>query len=130
MNKKFFVEAFKYGIVGIINTLLTLLIIWLMRSVIGTSLIVANVTGYTAGFLNSFILNRSWTFKCNNNWKKEFLKFLAAFAICYLIQLAFVLFLEKQTSLQERYTTLLGMIVYTGINFLLNKYFTFKNTNK
>ena len=124
--KKIFIEAFKYGIVGVINTLLTLAIIWIMRSVIGTSLIISNVTGYTIGFLNSFILNRLWTFKCNYNWKKEFIKFLIAFIVCYLIQLTFVLLLEKYTELKEQYTTLSGMVIYTGINFLLNKYFTFK----
>ncbi|MCL2651193.1 MAG: GtrA family protein [Candidatus Azobacteroides sp.] len=127
--KKVFIEAFKYGIVGVVNTLLTLAIIWIMRSVVGTSLVVSNATGYTIGFLNSFILNRFWTFKANDNWKKEFIKFLLAFIVCYLIQLAFVLLLEKSTGLKERYATLLGMVVYTGINFLLNKYFTFKKVN-
>ena len=130
MNKKIFIEAFKYGIVGIINTLLTLVIIWLMRSLGGASLVVANATGYTAGFINSFILNRSWTFKAKNDWKKEFVKYLIAFLICYVIQLSFVLLLEKWTVLKEAYITLLGMVVYTGFNFLLNKYFTFKTSKQ
>ncbi len=126
MNKNFFIEVFKYGIVGVLNTLLTLVVIWLMRAVLGTPLVIANATGYIAGFINSFILNRSWTFKAHDDWKKEFVKFLIAFLICYVIQLGFLLLLEKYTDLKESYTTLLGMVVYTGINFLLNKYFTFK----
>jgi len=124
---KFFFEAVKYGIVGIINTLLTLAIIWLMRSVLGAPLVPANATGYIVGFINSFVLNRSWTFKGKkDDWRKEFIKFLIAFGICYMIQLAFVLLLENQTELKEVYITLLGMVVYTATNFLLNKYFTFK----
>ncbi|MDR0232553.1 MAG: GtrA family protein [Dysgonamonadaceae bacterium] len=127
MSKKFFIEAIKYGVVGIINTFLTLLIIWLLRSVLGTSLVFANATGYTTGFICSFLLNRSWTFKANNDWIGRFIKFLAAFLVCYLIQLGFVLLLKKWTVLQEGYITLLGMIVYTCINFPINKYITFQN---
>ena len=127
MNRKFFIEAFKYGIVGIINTFLTLFIIWLLRSVLDTSLVLANATGYTAGFICSFVLNRSWTFKASNGWIKGGFKFLIAFLICYMIQLAFVLLLKRWTVLPETYITLLGMIVYTCINFPFNKYFTFQN---
>lgn len=126
LNKKFFIEAFKYGIVGVINTLLTLFIIWLLWRVIKTPYVFANAIGYVAGFINSFVLNRSWTFQVKNNWKKEFIKFLIAFLICYLIQLGFVLLLEKLTLLKKEYITLLGMVIYTGVNFLLNKYYTFK----
>jgi len=127
MNRNFFIEAFKYGIVGVINTFLTLFIIWLLRSVLDTSLVLANATGYTAGFICSFVLNRSWTFKDNNNWIKGVFKFFIAFFICYMIQLAFVLLLKRWTVLPETYITLLGMIVYTCINFPFNKYFTFQN---
>ena len=126
MKNSFFAQTIKYGIVGITNTLLTLAIIWLMRNVFHTSLVVANVTGYILGFVNSFLLNRSWTFKSFNNWKKEFIKFLIVFGICYLIQLGVLLLLEKYTGLKETYNTLIGMVVYTALNFLFNKYFTFK----
>lgn len=133
MKKRIFIEAIKYGIVGVANTLLTLAIIWLMRVVLGTPLVIANATGYWTGFVNSFILNRSWTFKGEKgDWRKEFVKFFIAFLICYSIQLCFVLFLKRLTfwgdlgKSGEIYITLLGMIVYTGTNFFLNKYYTFK----
>ncbi len=125
-KKIFFFELIKYGIVGVVNTLLTLFIIWVMRKFFQAPLVVANATGYTIGFVNSFVLNRKWTFSGHSNWKKEFLKFFTAFFVCYLIQLGFVLILEKYTVLKEEYITLMGMVVYTGINFLLNKYYTFK----
>ncbi len=143
MNKTFFVQALKYGIVGVGNTLLTLGIIWLMRDVFGTSLVLANIIGYVAGFINSFVLNRSWTFQSKADWRVGFIKFFAAFVVCYLIQLGFVLFMEKYAvvilgrclpALLDQYVphseaihTILGNVVYTGINFILNKFFTFRN---
>ena len=151
MNKSFFTEAIKYGIVGIINTLLTALTIWLMMyfifntqgedEVSPTAISISNIVGYVVGLINSFVWNRNWTFKSNGNWKTDFLKFIAAFLICYIPQLLLVNALNKYANLPSIELTLLnqsylitsayicqliGIVFYTVLNFLSNKYYTFK----
>jgi len=150
MKKDFWIQAFKYGIVGVINTLLTAVTIWIMmhwiflsgkeENVSPTVITISNVTGYIVGLINSFVWNRKWTFRSQNNWRSEFIKFVSAFLICFIPQLLLVNFLNTYTHLQfyvgsfsisHAYTCqLIGIVFYTMLNFVVNKYYTFKQTNK
>jgi putative flippase GtrA len=150
MNKRFFIEAFKYGIVGILNTLLTALTIWLIMHVwldendghVSAAVItVSNIIGYGVGLINSFLWNRKWTFHSKSGWKSDFVRFLIAFLISYIPQLLLVNCLNRYAHIPAlefeilRHTYLLtaayicqliGIVFYTAMNFLCNKYYTFK----
>jgi len=150
MKKQFWLQVIKYGIVGAINTLLTAVIIWIMmhwifqtgkkEQVSSWVITVSNITGYLVGLINSFIWNRKWTFQSKNHWGKEFIKFSAAFLICYIPQLVLVNFLNTCTNfrvavaplvISHAYTCqLIGIVFYTSLNFLLNKYYTFKQASR
>ena len=152
MNKTFFIQVAKYGVVGVMNTLLTILVIWIMlRFAFGVkddvdaspwAMSISNILGYAAGLINSFIFNRNWTFKSKTNWKTGFLKFFLAFGVCYILQLGVVLFLNQYTNIPSidfqlfgkpyiftaaYICQLSGIITYTFLNFLCNKYYTFKS---
>ena len=151
MNKRFFTEAIKYGVVGIMNTLLTAFTIWLMmhfifnaqrgNEVSSVAISISNIVGYAVGLINSFIWNRKWTFKSNSNWQADLLRFIVAFLICYIPQLLLVNGLNNYANLPSLELTflnhsffvtsayicqLIGIIFYTVLNFLSNKYYTFK----
>jgi putative flippase GtrA len=149
-KKKWLVEAFKYGIVGIFNTLLTAVVIWLImhlvfqlrgnESATATQISIANIIGYVVGLLNSFVWNRKWTFKSTRRWKKDFLRFIGAFLICYIPQLLLVMALNHWASfptLQYGKFILtsgdlcqyIGIVFYTVLNFICNKFYTFKQAH-
>jgi putative flippase GtrA len=150
MNKRFLLQAFKYGVVGVANTLLTAVVIGVMmyfllksdRLAPPLALSLANITGYVAGLVNSFIWNRKWTFRSQTNWKIDFLRFTGAFLACYIPQLLLVMLLNRyaglpplhlhalgfEATLTSAYLCqLIGIVFYTALNFLLNKYYTFKS---
>ena len=104
-------QAIKYGVVGLSNTLITMIVIWVMMKLFGCREGLSNLTGYVAGILNSFIWNKQWTFKgSSTGWTKGAVRFTIAFIICY----------------DHYYNHLIGMAFYTVINFLVNKFYTFK----
>ncbi|OAV66275.1 GtrA-like protein [Bacteroidales bacterium Barb6] len=119
-------QAVKYGIVGVSNTLITAGVIWVMMKVAGFPDVVSNITGYVAGVLNSFIWNKQWTFKSSDSWVSSGIRFGAVFGICYLLQLGVLLLLNRHLAIDPYYNQLIAMAFYTVINFLMNKYFTFK----
>jgi putative flippase GtrA len=77
--KKAIKQAIKYGVVGVINTLITAVVIWIMMKLLGCSDVVSNVVGYIAGVLNSFIWNKKWTFKSTEKWMGSAIRFRVVF---------------------------------------------------
>ena len=47
----------KFGLVGVLNTLIDIALFWLLYSVFGVPYLVANVLSFGAGMLNSFVMN-------------------------------------------------------------------------
>lgn len=125
--KKAIKQAIKYGVVGVINTLITAVVIWIMMKLLGCSDVVSNVVGYIAGVLNSFIWNKKWTFKSTEKWIGSALRFGVVFGICYLLQLGLLVFvLNPYLAIDPYYNQLIAMAFYTAINFVMNKFYTFK----
>jgi putative flippase GtrA len=52
----------KFAVVGVINTLVHVAVFSLLYHGLGTIWPVANTAGYCTGVLNSFVLNKYWTF--------------------------------------------------------------------
>lgn len=122
-----FKQAIKYGVVGASNTLITAAVIWLMMRFTPASDVLSNAVGYAAGVLNSFILNRQWTFKSNVKWTSGALKFGVVFGICYLMQLGLLVWvLDPYLPIDPYYNQLIAMAFYTVVNFVMNKFYTFK----
>lgn len=117
----------KYGLVGVINTLITGIVMFTLMNVFSVSLRLSNIIGYIAGFINSFILNKTWTFKSrNSSILHQFLKFSGVFAVCFLLQHGLVILLAEKLLIDKNISTLIGMIFYTGVSYIFNKLFTFK----
>ncbi|HEX2927263.1 MAG TPA: GtrA family protein [Ruminiclostridium sp.] len=123
-----FGQMVKYGLVGVVNTVITMIILFLLQNVFGVSYKIANGAGYVAGFINSFVLNKFWTFKGNQKSTfSQFIRFALVFAVCYAIQLGLVVLLVEKVHIGKNISQLIGMVFYTLVSFLLNKLFTFKD---
>lgn len=129
----------KFLVVGCLNTGVTIAVIALCKSLLGVDIYVSNLVGYVAGVVNSFVWNRHWVFHARSGrLHRQAVKFLAGFAVCYLLQLGVVWALMNLTPLGSMtwaigsYTlsgygvsTVIGMGFYTAANFLFNKLVAF-----
>lgn len=138
-SDKTFFQLIRFGIVGVMNTLITLAVIFLLKNCMHCNEWWSNAAGYIAGFINSFIWSKMWVFHSHKKVLPETLKFICGFGICYTIQLATVWGLYNFTSLKTLtfsmvgysftgygVATLIGMCVYTICNFIYNRTVTFK----
>ena len=123
-------QFLKFSFVGVLNTLITLLTIWVCVNIFSTSHYVANVVGYIIGVMNSYFLNKFWTFNNISKFGVTFAKFVGVFGISYLIQFGVLAFLLHYTHFEPFVCQLFSMAVYTIINFILNKTITFKSNKK
>ena len=117
----------RFGIVGVINTLITLVVIYILQELLHVKYTVANLAGYIAGVINSFFWSKLWVFKkLNSNFMREAVLFLVSFGICYGIQFVALLLLVEVMHMVDTWAQLVSMVVYTLCNFALNKCITFK----
>lgn len=121
------VAAAKFGLVGLLNTGLSLGIIYLLAYAFGVPYVLANAIGYTIAFLQSFLLNRAWTFGAKGRERivQHFAGFVLVFAVSYVCQLGALLLIHRLFSISEGIAQLPAMVVYTGVNFLGNRFFVF-----
>lgn len=122
----FFQQMIKFGIVGVINTFITLSIIFILMKGFNTPYIYSNIIGYFFGLLNSFILNKNWTFKSNGKVSREAILFLILFGVSYLLQLGVLVFIVEVLTIREDLSQIFAIGVYTLTNFLGNKLITFR----
>ena len=92
-TKKTLIQLMKYGVIGVMNTLITAISFYLLNTWAGVPYGAANIIGYVLGVINSFIWNRQWVFKTGSNIKREALLFGCGFFICWILQGAVSLFL-------------------------------------
>lgn len=117
----------RFGIVGVINTLITLIVIYILQELLHVKYTTANLAGYIAGVINSFFWSKLWVFKkLNSNFMREAVLFLVSFGICYGIQFVALLLLVEVLHMADTWAQLVSMVVYTLCNFALNKCITFK----
>lgn len=135
-----FGEFARYVAVGVLNTLVTLAVIVVLKSLLGCNPWWSNAAGYGAGVVNSFLWNRGWVFHARQgNATRQAAWFLAGFAVCYSLQLLFVWGTTEFSPIGEMmwsfhgYTlsgygaaTLIGMGLYTVVNFLFNRLIAFR----
>lgn len=121
-------QLFRYSIVGILNTIIGLSVIFLLYNYFHFDYILANVAGYFFGLVNSFIWNKKWTFKSSEHYTKELIPFLIVFGISYLINLITVIFMVESLKINPNIAQVLGIAAYSSTNFLINKYWTFSKS--
>lgn len=132
-------QFLKFIVVGVINSLVTLIVIFTCKSLLGVNMWVSNALGYIAGVINSFLWNRSWVFHSSHHPGLEAIKFCVGFMICYGLQLLCTWFLTERmylgymewqlwgmTFTGYSLATLFGMCIYTISNFIFNRIVTFK----
>jgi putative flippase GtrA len=119
-------ELVRFLVVGASNTLLGLLTIFGMKAVFLANDIVANAIGYLVGLSIGFVLNRMWTFRHHGSIAVGAVRFLAAFAIAYAINLAVVLVLIHDFAFNSFVAQTLGVPPYTLAFFFICRFYVFR----
>ena len=141
------IQLLKYAIVGVSNSLITLIVIFICNEILGLKLMLADTIGYIAGVINSFIWNKEWVFKTHDTKiLKEAFLFLGGFLLCFGLQFVTLLIIRNPmkdlavttlgsdftlcgmdiTSIGEYAAVIIGMAVYTLSNYAFNRCITFR----
>jgi len=117
-------QVSRYTLVGMLNTLTTLLVIYGIKESVGDYW--ANAIGYGVGLVMSFCLNRAYTFGHDGAISGAALRFLAAFAVCYAINLAVVALLVDGVGVNGYLAQPCGMASFTVSFYILLRSHVFR----
>ena len=120
--------GFRFGLVGLINTLVGLAAIAvLLRS--GAGDWIANAASYAIGLCVSFTLNRRWTFGIRGAvGAREIGLFLGVFAVAYATNLAVLAAMRSLGFVENLIGQAAAMVAYSVTFFLLSRRFVFAAT--
>ncbi len=124
-----FKQFFKFCRVGTINTIVSLVVIFVLSELMDIHYVLANVSGYLVGIILGFALHKSMTFQnTSKHTKTQFMQFLIVFLVTYILQLIALVFFVHVLHILNFISQILAIGIYTCLNFLGNRFFTFKTS--
>lgn len=118
-------EMIKYGLVGVVNTIIGYGIFLICYEWINFSPESANAIGYAFGLCAAFILNKKFVFKKGKISFSLVVRFLLAFIIAFFFNQITLIALITHSSIWVEIAQIFAMAIYTIMFYLLSKYFVF-----
>ena len=131
MKKLFDVSMLKFLLVGVGNTLLSMVLMFALE---GLGYWPSTAIAYVAGAVMSFFLNKRFTFHSDEVLWKAAVKFAVNVAVCYVVGYGLArLVMGALAPLNplpaiwwERLSKLVGMGLYTVFNYFGQRFFAFR----
>lgn len=136
MNKIIDSTIPKFLLVGIINTIFGCGLMFLLYNFFSYSYWFSSAANYVVGGTISFILNKYFTFNSKKwSWQQVW-RFILTVAVCYVIAYSFAkplviyLLANYDRKVQENVAMVVGMCLYTVLNYLGQRFFAFKKIRR
>lgn len=123
----------KFLLVGVINTLVGTGTMFALYNLAGLSYWICSAANYLVGGIVSYFLNKNFTFRKKTGSVKQILFFAANTALCWLLAygiskpLMLQLLADSSVRLQENIAMVCGMCLYTGLNYLGQRFIVFRS---
>ena len=116
----------KFGITGVMNTAVDF-IVFMLLSFFGLNAYLSQVIAYSCGMLNSYIINRSWTFKAKGSFfSRQMIRFFAANLLLLLLSVILLCFFTEQMGFIKIVAKLFSTAIIMIVGFIVNRLWVFK----
>lgn len=124
-KKETLMQFIKFGIVGLSNTAIGLgiyyLLIWL-----NINYLISNAISWIISVFNAFYWNNKYVFKSNNSWMSALVKTYISYGFSFLVGSLVLYVLVDMFNVSQYLAPLLSLVITIPLNFVLNKFWTFK----
>jgi putative flippase GtrA len=128
VNNEKYKSIIKFGCVGCLNTMFDFGIFSLLNSFFGINYVISQIVSYSSGTLNSFILNKFWTFndtKTNKKTTKEIVQFIVVNSASLGVSIIGLSILMKDSSMNPFFAKIIAMVLAQVVNFLGYRFWVF-----
>ncbi len=122
----------RFIIVGIINTVFGTTVMFVMYNVFHCGYWLSSFANYFLGSVLSYFLNKYYTFEYKERSLAVVLKFILNIGICYLVAYGIAkpamkwLMNSFDKTVQENVAMFVGMVLFVLLNYIGQRFFTFK----
>lgn len=132
--KKNIVQFIKFGIVGLSNTLVSMLCYYVFYFFNADLYLIGSIVGTILSIANAFFWNDKFVFPGNNKELKNKLCRLLKTYISYggtsILSIVLLWIEVNLFSLDKAYAPIINLIITIPLNFIINKFWTFKKDKK
>lgn len=122
-------QLVRFGIVGCSNTVLSWCayagLVWL-----GLHYLLASAIAWTLGALNSYLLNRRWTFRSHDRWVPELVRFAAVQGAGLALDIVLLDALTREAGVHHLLAQALVYPATTVATFLLSRQWAFAGLDR
>lgn len=126
ISKDYYIQFFKFALVGVTNTVVGLSTYYLLLY-IDCNYIIANIIANIISIYNAYYWNNRYVFKNSNLWWKTLCKTYMSYSFTSVVSTILLYYLVDELSFSEVIAPVFVLIVTIPLNFILNKFWTFKN---
>lgn len=122
-------QFIKFNVVGIMNTAVDFGVFMILNRYLGLTYAVSQVISYSCGMVNSYFLNKFWTFQKREGFTAiEVTKFILVNLCSLGVSLLVLYILQSKWSWEVLPSKVLATGFSVGVNFLGNKFWVFEAT--
>lgn len=126
-NKALFGKFFRFGLIGLLNTLVGYGCFYLFLT-LKIHYLIAYTLAHIIGTIHSFLWNKYWTFQSKGKLRKELFRFFLIYLSTYLVNLFCLYILVKLFSWNPRIAQALVLFVLTVLSFFGHFLFSFRTS--
>ena len=126
-------SLFRFALVGAANTLVGAGVMFALYNLAHCSYWLSSAANYIVGSVLSYFLNKYFTFKSKGKSPHEVLLFALNIAVCYLAAygaakpMMLRLLADASPNLRDNVAMLVGMVLFTLLNYIGQKLLVFRN---
>ena len=115
----------RFVAVGVASNVV-LYLLYILATSLGVGHKTAMTVLYVLGVLQTFVANRSWSFRHGGAARQAFVRYLAAYLFAYLVNLGVMHVMVDRASYSDRWVQGCMVIVVAAMMFLLQKFWVFR----
>ncbi|WP_052702986.1 GtrA family protein [Paenibacillus beijingensis] len=117
----------KFALTGCLNTVIDYAVFGLLNALLGVNYLLAQTISFACGTINSYLVNRKWTFQRRGGVSAgEALKFLAVNGFTFGISTAVLAILHSGLQWNALAAKAIAVVIATAAGYAANRYWVFR----
>ena len=119
------IQFIKFSIVGFSNTVISLFVYYVLLW-LKCNYLIANAMSWIISVFNGFYWNNKYVFKNENTWLKALIRTYISYGFSFILGSVLLIVLIEFLKVSDVIAPLIILVITIPLNFLMNKFWTFK----